>query len=132
MKSFRDEETNSKYVLFLFLPYLSLNFTLKLFNAFKRRADFIQTMVDHEETNEDAESKEKETKNKRKLTDKEILAQAILFLAAGYETTATTLGFFAHNMAMNPEYQQKLIDEVDEILQKHVILLLYFIFSSIE
>ena len=59
---------------------------------------------------------------KKTLSDKEILAQSVLFLAAGYETTATTLEFIAYNLATHPAVQDKLIKEVDSVLEKHVSL----------
>ena len=42
------------------------------------------------------------------LTRNEILANATVFLAAGYETTATALQFFSYNMALYPEIQEKV------------------------
>ena len=57
---------------------------------------------------------------KKTLTNKEIMAQAVLFLAAGYETTASNLTLVAYNLAMNPEYQDKLCEEIDEVLERHV------------
>ncbi|XP_072168352.1 cytochrome P450 3A6-like [Diadema setosum] len=50
-----------------------------------------------------------------KLTSEEILAQALFFFLAGYETTNTTLGFIAYSLATNPEVQDKLIQEVDAV-----------------
>ncbi len=50
------------------------------------------------------------------------MSQAILFLAAGYETTATTLCFVTYNLATHPGVQEKLIQEVDQVLEKHVNL----------
>ena len=46
------------------------------------------------------------------LTTDEILGQAWVFLIAGYETTATTLGFMSHNLAVNPDCQERLYDEL--------------------
>ncbi|MFM6003032.1 MAG: cytochrome P450, partial [Sphaerospermopsis kisseleviana] len=46
---------------------------------------------------------------KNTLTDVEILAQAILFLLAGYETTGSTLTLISYNLACHPEIQEKLI-----------------------
>ncbi|EDV24414.1 uncharacterized protein TRIADDRAFT_56195 [Trichoplax adhaerens] len=50
-----------------------------------------------------------------KLTDEEIIAQAIIFLVAGYETTANTLGFASYLLATNPDAQKKLRDEIDSL-----------------
>lgn len=73
---------------------------------------------------EDEKEKQQQTKGKwvlkKTLTDREILSQAILFLAAGYETTASTLVLIAYNLATNPECQYKLCEEIDEILEKNV------------
>jgi cytochrome P450 family 3 subfamily A len=49
----------------------------------------------------------------------EILAQAILFLLAGYETTASTLTLITYNLACHPEIQEKLIEEVDKCIERH-------------
>ncbi|XP_064630991.1 cytochrome P450 3A9-like isoform X2 [Lineus longissimus] len=51
---------------------------------------------------------------KRALTKEEITAQCTLFLLAGYETTSNTMGFAAHELAINPDIQTKLQDEIDE------------------
>lgn len=48
-----------------------------------------------------------------KLNDDEILAQAITFLVAGYDTTANTLGYTCFLLATHPDIQQKLRDEID-------------------
>lgn len=37
----------------------------------------------------------------------------MLFMLAGYETTANTLAFSLYNLARFPEVEQRLIDEVD-------------------
>ena len=60
------------------------------------------------------------TKLKKTLTNSEILAQSILFLLAGSETTATTLGWVSFSLAVNPGCQAKLIEEIDSVLEKHV------------
>ena len=75
-----------------------------------------------EEKDNDEKSKIWSGKLKNTLTKSEILAQAIVFLAAGYETTATTLEFISYNLATNQDVQDILIDEVDQVLDKHVRL----------
>jgi cytochrome P450 len=52
---------------------------------------------------------------KQPLTKMEILAQLLIFLAAGYETTATTLHFISYILALKPDVQEKVRDEVNEI-----------------
>ncbi|XP_072168373.1 cytochrome P450 3A29-like [Diadema setosum] len=54
-------------------------------------------------------------KDNPKLTKEEIVGQGLFFFIAGYETTSTTLGFIAYSLATNPEVQDKLIQEVDEV-----------------
>ena len=50
-----------------------------------------------------------------KLNDDEIVAQALLFLAAGYETTASTLAFASYLIATNPEVQQRVYNEMSNV-----------------
>ena len=40
--------------------------------------------------------------------------QIFVFLAAGYETTATTLAYMSYYLALNPDVQSKLQNEIDE------------------
>ena len=42
------------------------------------------------------------------LSKDEIIANAILFYLAGFETTASTLNWLFYELAMNPEQQQKV------------------------
>jgi len=83
-------------------------------------------MIEHEnnlpkeEEKKDGEGKQwNANPMKKTLTTKELVANAILFMTAGYETTATTLQFIAYTLAMNQSVQNKLIDEIDHVLEKH-------------
>ncbi|XP_026749508.2 LOW QUALITY PROTEIN: cytochrome P450 6B5-like [Galleria mellonella] len=53
------------------------------------------------------------------LTDSIIAAQAFVFFAAGYETSATTMSFMLYLLAKNQHVQDKLLAEIDEVLKKH-------------
>lgn len=85
------------------------------------RDDFIQSMIEHEDESKEIKNSEKENGGlKRTLTNREILSQAVLFLLAGYETTATTLEWVSYCLAKYQDVQDKLIAEVDNVLEKHV------------
>ena len=51
----------------------------------------------------------------KKLTDMEVIAQSIVFLAAGFETSSTTLSFVCHHLATSPAIQDKLQQEIDDM-----------------
>eukprot|EP00106_Octopus_bimaculoides_P002302 XP_014769744.1 PREDICTED: cytochrome P450 3A43-like [Octopus bimaculoides] len=55
-------------------------------------------------------------RTKRGITDDEILAQCDLILLAAYETTASTLTFFVYLMSIHPESQQKVYEEIEDVL----------------
>ncbi|XP_067931669.1 cytochrome P450 3A11-like [Watersipora subatra] len=48
------------------------------------------------------------------LTKNEVIANAILFFLAGYETTSLTLHYVFYELAMNPDVQERLYDEIKE------------------
>ena len=54
----------------------------------------------------------KSTEKGRKLTDEEIVAHAVTFMLAGYETTANTLAYTSYLLALNPDIQEKLQSEI--------------------
>ena len=55
----------------------------------------------------------------RILSDSSVVAQAVLFFVAGYDTTATLLTFAAFSLATSPDCQQKVHQEIDEVLARH-------------
>jgi cytochrome P450 family 3 subfamily A len=52
--------------------------------------------------------------NKR-LTESEVIAQCMVFLFAGYETTSNVLALTCHHLATSPDVQEKLQREIDEV-----------------
>ncbi|WAQ96340.1 CP3A4-like protein, partial [Mya arenaria] len=56
-------------------------------------------------------------KNIEPMSDREIVAQSMTFLLAGYETTSAVLAFLTHALATNDDVQNKLCEEVDEVLK---------------
>ena len=47
------------------------------------------------------------------------VAQALIFLLAGYETSSSTLTFALYELALHPEIQQNLRAEIMQGLSKH-------------
>ncbi|CAF3448426.1 unnamed protein product [Rotaria socialis] len=92
----------------------------------ERRNDFIQMMIDHEEAVKVEEAMTEQTKAKdpqqqwgtlkKTLNDKEIFAQGLVFLAAGFETTSVLLSFFFYVMATEPIVQEKVYEEIQQEL----------------
>ncbi|KAF8781362.1 cytochrome P450 3A41-like isoform X1 [Argiope bruennichi] len=66
--------------------------------------DILQLMLDHSEE-----------KIESGLTDEEIVANAYVFLLAGYETTATALAFTFYLLIKHPEIQEKLYKEIEKM-----------------
>ncbi|KAI4461650.1 cytochrome p450 [Holotrichia oblita] len=77
-----------------------------------KRNDFVQLMLD---INQNAEA----TGSKNGLKLGQMLAQSIMFFAAGFETSSTTMTFCLHELAHNIEIQQRLREEINATMQKY-------------
>ncbi len=53
------------------------------------------------------------------MKDTTILATSVLFLLAGYDTTATTLSFVAWQLATHPGHQRRIRRELQDIVKEH-------------
>ncbi|XP_067687706.1 cytochrome P450 3A8-like [Haliotis asinina] len=90
----------------------------------EQRIDFLQLLVDaeiaddadKEENGDTPNGQTSETQTVRRLTTDEIVGQGIVFFIAGYETTASTLTFASHSLAMNPDVQEKAYNEIKDML----------------
>lgn len=54
------------------------------------------------------------------LSDLELVAQSVIFIFAGYETTSSALSFILYELATNPDVQTKLQQEIDAALPNKV------------
>ncbi|KAK9393081.1 Cytochrome P450 3A24-like [Crotalus adamanteus] len=63
------------------------------------RVDFLRLMMDSQA----AANTSGEANSEKALTDKEILAQSIIFIFGGYETIGTFLSFMSYCLAMHPD-----------------------------
>ncbi|KAM7396415.1 hypothetical protein PAMP_019456 [Pampus punctatissimus] len=85
----------------------------------EHRSDHIQLSA----TNQDDRLHSQETPTRRPqkkmITEDEIVGQAFVFLLAGYETSSNTLAFTCYLLAINPECQRKVQEEVDDFFARH-------------
>ncbi|XP_055461459.1 cytochrome P450 3A11-like [Psammomys obesus] len=79
----------------------------------KHRVDFLHLMMKAHKNTKDKESH-------KALSDMEIMAQSIIFIFAGYDTTSTTLAFVLHLLTTHPDIQKKLQEEIDRALPNKV------------
>ncbi|XP_062613453.1 cytochrome P450 3A14-like [Saccostrea cucullata] len=93
----------------------------------QNRTDMLQLMLNaHKDTDKneiESEHSYEEDPNKwkkRGLTEDEVTGNAIFFILAGFDTTASSMTFMAYCLATNPDCQEKLIDEIDSILGKEL------------
>jgi cytochrome P450 family 6 len=77
------------------------------------RNDFMQLLInlknDKDVDGHDAQS----------LSIDEVASQAIVFFAAGFETSSTLMTFALYELAKNEDIQKKLRQEIDSVLDKH-------------
>jgi cytochrome P450 len=59
------------------------------------------------------------------LDNDDIAAQALMFFLAGFDTTSTLLCFASLQLAVHPEIQSRLQEEIDETLRQHCGKLTY-------
>ncbi|KAM7305314.1 cytochrome P450 3A4 [Ixodes scapularis] len=79
-----------------------------------REDDMLQMLLDAQAGVED------KTYNVQKsgllIEDRHVIGNSLVLLAAGFETTATAIGFTLYLLATNPEEQEKVHSEIDAVL----------------
>ncbi|XP_067125834.1 cytochrome P450 3A24-like [Centruroides vittatus] len=79
----------------------------KVINARKKLnqcpQDLLQRIIDAEDES---------NREIKKLSDRIVIANAMMFMAAGYDTTSSTLQWCIYHLACNPEIQQKVNEEI--------------------
>lgn len=90
-------------------------------------------MVDHGQEDEEEGSENQTTDDtngpkisKKSLSNKAIIANALTMMTAGTDTTGNALVYIAYNLAMHPDCQNKLFEEINEALEKTVISVIIF------
>jgi cytochrome P450 len=53
------------------------------------------------------------------LDDEDIIAQSLLFFLAGFDTSSILMCFASHLLAVHPDEQTRLQEEIDRTLKEH-------------
>jgi cytochrome P450 family 6 len=89
------------------------------------RKDFMHLLIQLKnigkisDNDDDAALNLENTENQQRLTINEISAQAFVFYIAGFETSATTMTFALLELAQRQDIQNKIRDEINEVLSRH-------------
>lgn len=84
-----------------------------------RLPDFMQLLIDMKNgVNIDDYSSGKNN-GVKSLTTNELVAQAVLFFIAGFETSSTTMHFCLYELARNPDVQAKVRAEIRDVYKKN-------------
>ncbi|XP_071648319.1 probable cytochrome P450 6d4 isoform X2 [Temnothorax longispinosus] len=144
MKGKKVVEANSFWIaLFLFTPKIMDFFSIPTvdrhiasfyINMFRENVEYRQAhnIVRHDFMNlliqlmergyvdpDDGKKATTESSTVNKLTLTEATAQSFIFFTAGFETSSTTATFTLYELAQHHDIQDKVQQEIDEILTKH-------------
>ena len=75
---------------------------------------------------------EETTEGISRLSDDEIVAQSVVFLLSGYETSSSTLAFTLYHLALYPDIQDKLRAAIKEAMESNAKKPLYEVAQNIE
>ncbi|XP_045113781.1 cytochrome P450 9e2-like [Portunus trituberculatus] len=77
------------------------------------RGDFLDLLLNAKASEDDIRP------GKKVFGEHTLVAQSVLFLVAGYDTTASALAFSSYNVAMNVHCQHRLRQELQELVKEH-------------
>ncbi|XP_065339707.1 cytochrome P450 9e2-like [Cloeon dipterum] len=110
--------------LTLFYRSLVKNIIEKRTKTGNTRKDFMQLLIQLKEkgklgTIEGEPEENNDSTASLKLTDDDIVAQAVIFFVGGFETSSSSLTFALMELARHPEVQQKARNNIKEVLHRH-------------
>lgn len=123
--------------IFLYFKQICQNIIKGRQNKQFRHEDFLQLMMDAQEgklqtATENASERDNQLFNlgsdvkpdttfssDKTLTQDEAMAQCVLFFLAGQDTTSTVISYTMYLLAIHPESQEKLREEIDECFKTH-------------
>lgn len=83
-----------------------------------KRNDFLDQLIALRAENEEAERQGKKIDLLNGLTIEQMAAQSFVFFIAGFETSSSTMGFCLYELALQPEIQQRLRDEIETVTKE--------------
>lgn len=51
------------------------------------------------------------------ISDEDVTAQALVFFFAGFDSVSSLMTFMSYELALHPEIQKKLVEEIDKTAQ---------------
>nr|CAD7450083.1 unnamed protein product [Timema bartmani] len=97
-----------------------LQLLIQLKNKGKVDEDLVSSKDDSHLTNVDAVTSSNEGEDEPlEMTDTLLAAQCFVFFLAGFDTSSTTISCCLHELAVNPDIQERLRKEVDKVLIRH-------------
>ncbi|XP_039312720.1 probable cytochrome P450 6a13 isoform X2 [Solenopsis invicta] len=114
-----------------FFPKSITDFYIKMFREIVEyrqakhivKTDFMNLLIQLMERGyvdpEDDKNTSNESSTVNKLTMVEATAQSFVFFAAGFETSSSAATFVLYELAQHQDVQEKVHNEIDEILKKH-------------
>lgn len=75
------------------------------------RKDFLQLLLDIKNGNVSMDDVP--------FTMDDLAAQAFVFFIAGYETSSALMSFCLYELSLNPEIQEKVRKEIDDVMKEH-------------
>ncbi|XP_041565804.1 LOW QUALITY PROTEIN: cytochrome P450 6a13 [Drosophila elegans] len=91
----------------------ALDYRLK--NGIKRN-DFMDQLIELRAENQKAAKRGQGIDLSHGLTLEQMAAQAFVFFLAGFETSSSTMAFCLYELALQPDIQQKVRDEIESVL----------------
>ena len=86
-------------------------------NPHQQHDDFLQLMLDLETENGSTQN----ATPTDLFSNNDLISHCITFLLAGQETTASCLAYTSYLLAINPDVQEKLCQELDNYFKDHSV-----------
>lgn len=111
MKVFPDEVSN------FFMKAVRSTIDYRQKHGIKRN-DFLDQLIELRAENEEAARQGKGIDLSNGLTIEQMAAQCFVFFIAGFETSSSTMAFCLYELALQPDVQQRLRDEIEAVTKE--------------